>query len=109
MVKFIVPRPDSAADRRQTMSIRIARTAFTALILAAGFAAGAGAAPAQSPAQSPGTRPVTYCGPCLCTATPPAMTVSGDWVPNGQVLGGSQVLKFRPAGEAVSTPTICQR
>lgn len=91
------------------MSIRLARTTFAALALAAGFAASAGAAPGQSPAQSLGTRPVTYCGACLCTATPPAMTVAGDWVPNGQVLGGSTVLKFRPAGAAVSTPTVCQR
>jgi hypothetical protein len=37
------------------------------------------------------------------------MTVSGDWVPNGQLLGGSQVLKFRPAGQAVSAPTVCLR
>jgi len=86
-----------------------ARSALTGLVLAAGLAASAQAATVgQSPAQSM-SRPVTYCGPCLCTAAPPAMTVSGDWVPNGQLLGGSQVLKFRPAGQAVSTLTVCNR
>jgi len=86
-----------------------ARPTLAGLVLAAGLAASAQAATVgQSPAQSLG-RPVTYCGPCLCTATPPAMTVAGDWVPNGQLLGGSAVLKFRPAGQAVSTPTICNR
>lgn len=84
------------------------RTALSALVLAAGFAASAEASTAGfSPAQSLGNRPVTYCGPCLCTAAPPAMTVAGDWVPNGHILGGSAVLKFRPAGQAVSAPTAC--
>lgn len=85
-----------------------ARSVFTGLILAAGLASAQAATVGQSPAQSM-SRPVTYCGPCLCTATPPAMTVSGDWVPNGQLLGGSQVLKFRPTGQAVSTLTVCNR
>lgn len=84
------------------------RTALSALALAAGFVASAEASSAGlSPAQSLGARPVTYCGACLCTASPPAMTVAGDWVPNGQILGGSTVLKFRPAGQAVSAPTAC--
>ena len=65
------------------------------------------AAEAAAPAQSMGQRPVTCCGPCLCTAHPPAMTVDGDWVPNGQILGGSLVLKFRPAGQPVSAATVC--
>ena len=85
----------------------VSKTAFAALVLAAGFAASASAAPGQSPAQSMGARPVTYCGPCLCTAVPPAMPVAGDWVPNGHVLGGSTVLKFRPAGQPVSSATVC--
>lgn len=86
-----------------------ARSALAGLVLAAGLAASAQASTAgQSPAQSM-VRPVTYCGPCLCTTNPPAMTVSGDWVPNGQLLGGAQVLKFRPAGQAVSSLTICNR
>ena len=84
------------------------KTAFAALVLAAGFAASASAStPGQSPSQSMGSRPVTYCGACLCTANPPAMTVAGDWVPNGQLLGGSAVLKFRPAGQSVSAATVC--
>lgn len=86
------------------------RATTAALVLAAGFAASAQASsPGQSPAQSLGSRPVTYCGACLCTTNPPAMTVAGDWVPNGQLLGGSTVLKFRPAGQAVSAPTACLR
>jgi hypothetical protein len=90
------------------MTIRFAKSALSALVLAAGFAASAQASTAGfTPAQSLGPRPVTYCGACLCTSNPPAMTVAGDWVPNGQVLGGSTVLKFRPAGQAVSAPTAC--
>ena len=92
------------------MSARLASSALAGLVLAAGLAATAqAAAPGQSTSQSMGQRPVTYCGACLCTANPPAMTVAGDWVPNGQILGGSLVLKFRPAGQPVSAPTICQR
>lgn len=87
----------------------IARSTLAGLALAVGLGAAAQASTAgQSPAASLG-RPVTYCGPCLCTATPPAMAVAGDWVPNGRILGGSAVLKFRPAGEAVSTLTACER
>lgn len=90
------------------MTFRLVSAALTGLVLAAGLAATAQAAsPGQSPAQSMGQRPVTYCGACLCTANPPAMTVAGDWVPNGQILGGSLVLKFRPAGQPVSAPTVC--
>ncbi len=63
----------------------LARTIFAGLVLAAGLASAQASSVGQSPAQSM-SRPVTYCGPCLCTATPPAMTVSGDWVPNGQLL-----------------------
>ncbi|MDP2802390.1 MAG: hypothetical protein Q8O26_10940 [Phreatobacter sp.] len=86
------------------------RATTAALVLAAGFAASAQASgPGQSPAQSMGTRAITYCGACLCTAVPPAMTTAGDWVPNGQLLGGSQVFKFRPAGQPVSAPTVCNR
>lgn len=88
------------------MTILSAKAAFAALLLAAGFAASASAA-SLTPAQSMGQRPVTYCGPCLCTANPPQMTAAGDWVPNGQVLGGSTVLKFRPAGQTVSAATVC--
>ncbi|WP_439575724.1 hypothetical protein [Phreatobacter sp.] len=92
------------------MTARLASSIITGLVLAAGLAASAqAAAPGQSPAQSLGSRPVTYCGPCLCTANPPAMTVAGDWVPNGTLLGGSLVLKFRPAGQPVSAPTVCER
>lgn len=79
--------------------------ATVAALLLAGL--GSASAASLSPAQSLGPRQVTYCGPCLCTATPPAMPVAGDWVPNGQLLGGAQVLKFRPTGQAVSTPTRC--
>lgn len=82
------------------------RIAALAALALAGLSATASAA-GLSPAQSLGARAVTYCGACLCTAAPPAMPVAGDWVPNGQVLGGAQVLKFRPAGQAVSTPTRC--
>ena len=90
------------------MTFSFAKTAFAALILATGAAATASAStPGQSPAQSMGSRPVTYCGACLCTQSPPAMTAAGDWVPNGQLLGGSAVLKFRPRGQQVSAATVC--
>lgn len=90
------------------MSARLASSTLAGLVFAIGLGTAAqAAAPGQSPAQSIGQRPVTYCGACLCTANPPAMTVAGDWVPNGQILGGSLVLKFRPAGQPVSAPTVC--
>lgn len=90
------------------MTARSASSILAGLVLAIGLGAAAqAAAPGQSPAQSIGHRPVTYCGACLCTANPPAMTVAGDWVPNGQILGGSLVLKFRPAGQPVSAATVC--
>lgn len=86
------------------MSARFASSALAGLVLAIGLGA---AAEAAGPGQSMGQRPVTFCGPCPCTANPPTMTVAGDWVPNGQILGGSLVLKFRPAGQPVSAPTVC--
>lgn len=85
-----------------------AATVLAGLALAGGLAAASASAAGLTPARSLGPRPVTYCGPCLCTATPPPMPAAGDWVPNGQFLGGSIVLKFRPAGQPVSTLTACQ-
>lgn len=87
----------------RTMSFRSLATAAALVVIGMGSASAA----SLGAAQTLGSRSVTYCGACLCTATPPAMPVAGDWVPNGQLLGGAQVMKFRPAGQAVSTPTRC--
>lgn len=88
------------------MFLAVAKTAYTALALTAGAGAMSGA---TTPNAAVSARAVTYCTGCLCTAVPPAMSQAGDWVPNGAMLGGSQVLKFRPAGAAVSAPTACER
>ncbi|WP_168201797.1 hypothetical protein [Phreatobacter aquaticus] len=88
------------------MFLAVAKTAYAALALTAGAGAMSGA---TAPNAATSARAVTYCGPCLCTANPPAMNQAGDWVPNGAMLGGSQVLKFRPQGSDVSAATACER
>ena len=88
------------------MFLAVAKTAYAALALTAGAGAMSGA---TTPNAGISARPVTYCGPCLCTANPPQMSQPGDWVPNGAMLGGSQVLKFRPQGSIVSAATVCER
>ena len=50
-----------------------------------------------------------YCTGCLCEDTAPAMTVPGEWRPNGAMIGNRIVLKFVPREAGLRLAAGCGR
>ena len=74
----------------------------TTLVVAGFFMSGAASsATAITPAN------VTYCSGCLCDDSPPRMSVPGDWLPSGGMLGGRVVLKFVPRDQGARLASSC--
>ena len=76
-----------------------------ATLVAAGFFM---AAPARSDAPPAADR-FAYCTGCLCEDTAPPMAISGDWRPNGQMIGNRIVLKFVPREAGLRLAAGCGR
>lgn len=76
-----------------------------ATLVAAGFFM---AAPARSDAPPAADR-FAYCTGCLCEDTAPPMAISGDWRPNGQMIGNRIVLKFVPREAGIRLAAGCGR
>ena len=76
-----------------------------ATLVAAGFFM---PAPARSDAPPAADR-FAYCTGCLCEDTAPPMAISGDWRPNGQMIGNRIVLKFVPREAGLRLAAGCGR
>ncbi|MBN8944262.1 MAG: hypothetical protein J0H01_32445 [Rhizobiales bacterium] len=76
-----------------------------ATLVVAGFFVSGSAPLAAAPAVPV---PVTYCSGCLCDDTPPSMSVPGDWLPSGGMLGGRIVLKFVPREQPARIASSCR-